>query len=171
MSIHTQLSHPDEGHGFAALDDLVDTGVFIDAMRKSPEKIVLLADPYLRNVKHLDVSSIMRDIRNIYDCPYIYLSSLVRDFIPKCDWAEWEITGYGKAEWGRLRPFASRFSIMPLPHRSDTVTLNVTSITFDATNGHELSSAEIEGQRQLRLALQVLRRYMLPIAKAASVIH
>jgi len=138
----------------------VDTDLFIADARKSPNKIVLLADPYLREVKHLDAASVMRDVKDIYDCPYIYLVNIVRDYIPKHDWAEWEITGEAKSDWGRLRPFGSRFSIMPLPHRSDIVTLNVTSITFDATNGAELSSAEIEGQRQLDLALQILRRYI-----------
>jgi FAD dependent oxidoreductase len=155
----------------------VDTDHFIADVRKSPQKIVLLADPYLRNVKHLDASRVMRDVNDIYDCPYIYLSNLVRDFIPGRDWAEWEISGEDKACWGRLKPFASRFSIMPLPHRRDVVTLNVTSITFDATNGAELSNAEIEGQRQLHLAFQVLRRYvpgfrdcfLLSVAPAVSI--
>lgn len=155
----------------------VDTDHFIADVRKSPQKIVLLADPYLRNVKHLDASRVMREVNDIYDCPYIYLSNLVRDFIPGRDWAEWEISGEDKGCWGRLKPFASRFSIMPLPHRRDVVTLNVTSITFDATNGAELSNAEIEGQRQLHLAFQVLRRYvpgfrdcfLLSVAPAVSI--
>jgi hypothetical protein len=138
----------------------VDTDRFIDDVRKSPQKIVLLADPYLRDVKRLDSASVMREVKDIYDCPYIYLSNLVRDFIPKRDWAEWDITGEAKGEWGRLKPFGSRFSIMPLPHRRDLVTLNVTSITFDATNGAQVSSAEVEGQQQLHLALQILRRYI-----------
>jgi hypothetical protein len=85
---------------------------------------------------------------------------VVRDYVPKGDWAEWEITADEKAGWGRLKPFASRFSIMPLPHRSDIVTLNVTSITFDATNAVELSAAEVEGQRQMHMAFEVLRRYI-----------
>jgi hypothetical protein len=155
----------------------VDTDLFIGDARKSPQKFVLLADPYLREVKHLDSARVMRDIRDIYDCPYIYLANVVRDYIPKSDWAEWDITGENKGDWGRLKPFGSRFSIMPLPHRRDIVTLNVTSITFDATNGAELSSAEIEGQRQLHLALQVLRRYipgfrhcfLLSVAPAISI--
>ena len=138
----------------------VDTDLFIADVRKSPNKIVLLADPYLRTVKQRDVASVMRDVKDIYDCPYIYLTNIVRDYIPKHDWKEWEITGEDKANWGRLAPFGSRFSIMPLPHRSDVVTLNVTSITFDATNGSELSSAEVEGQRQLDLAVQILSRYI-----------
>ena len=138
---------------------------------------MLLADPYLREVKHLDVASIMRDVKDIYDCPYIYLANVVRDYIPRSDWAEWGIVGEGKGEWGKLKPFGSRFSIMPLPHRRDIVTLNVTSITFDATNGAELSNAEVEGQRQLHFALQILRRYipgfrdcfLLSVAPAVSV--
>ena len=47
-----------------------------------------------------------------------------------------------------------------MPHRRDIVTLNATSITFDATNGVELSRAEVEGQRQLHIVLDVLRRYV-----------
>ena len=155
----------------------VDTDAFIADVRKSPHKIVLLADPYLREVKHLNPESVMREVKDIYDCPYIYLSNVVRDFIPKRDWAEWDITAEAKADWGQLKPFASRFSIMPLPHRRDIVTLNATSITFDATNGAERSSAEIEGQRQLQLALSVLRRcipgfrdcFLLSVAPAVSV--
>jgi hypothetical protein len=139
----------------------VDTDAFIDDARKAPKKIVLLADPYLREVKRLDPERVMREqIHDIYDCPYIYLSNLVRDYIPRGDWAEWEITGEDKNNWGRLKPFGSRFSIMPMPHRRDIVTLNVTSITFDATKSHELSRSEIEGQRQLRIAFEVLRRYI-----------
>jgi hypothetical protein len=138
----------------------VDTDLFIANARKAPQTIVLLADPYLRDVRQLDVSNVMRNVKDIYDCPYIYLTNLVRDFVPKRDWAEWEITGENRGDWGLLKPFGSRFSIMPLPHRRDIVTLNVTSITFDATNGAELSNAEVEGQRQLHLALEVLRRYI-----------
>lgn len=139
----------------------VDTDAFIDDARKTPQKIVLLADPYLRDVKHLDPERLMRElVHDIYDCPYIYLSNVVRDYIPKSDWSEWEITGEDKSNWGRLKPFGSRFSIMPMPHRRDIVTLNVTSITFDATKSHELSRSEIEGQRQLRIALEILRRYL-----------
>jgi hypothetical protein len=139
----------------------VDTQAFIDDVRASPHKIVLLADPYLRKVKGLDGTRVMREgVRDIYDCPYIYLSNLVRDYVPRCDWAEWEITGDEKAQWGRLKPFASRFSIMPVAQRADIVTLNATSITFDATRGDQLSRAEVEGQRQLQLAVEVLQRYV-----------
>ena len=155
----------------------VDTDLFIADARQSPQKLVLLADPYLRETKHLDVASVMREVKDIYDCPYIYLSNVVRDYIPRSDWAEWDITGEGKGEWGKLKPFGSRFSIMPLPHRRDIVTLNVTSITFDATNGAELSNAEVQGQRQLHVAMQILRRYipgfrdcfLLSVAPAVSV--
>ena len=49
---------------------------------------------------------------------------------------------------------------MPLPHRNDTFTLNVTSVTFDATDGAEASRAEVEGQRQLGIVWQLLRRYV-----------
>jgi hypothetical protein len=139
----------------------VDTDAFIADAKKSPQKFVLLADPYLRDVRKLEPESLMRDkVRDIYDCPYIYLANVVRDYVPKSDWAEWEITSEEKAGWGKLKPFASRFSIMPMPHRRDIVTLNVTSITFDATNAVELSAAEVEGQRQMHVAFEVLRRYI-----------
>ena len=139
----------------------VDTQAFIDDVRASPHRIVLLADPYLREVQGLDAQRVMRErVRDVYDCPYIYLSNLVRDYVPRSDWAEWEITGEDKPQWGRLKPFASRFSIMPVAQRNDIVTLNATSITFDATRGDQLSRAEVEGQRQLQSAVEVLRRYV-----------
>lgn len=139
----------------------VDTDVFISDARVAPHKFVLLADPYLREVRKLSPEKVMREqVRDIYDCPYIYLSNIVRDYIPRADWAEWDITGEDRSEWGRLKPFAARFSIMPLPHRRDVVTLNVTSITFDATDGAQRSRAEVEAQRQMHLVLDLLRRYV-----------
>lgn len=139
----------------------VDTDAFIADARGAPHKLVLLSDPYLREVKKLSPGQVMRErVRDIYDFPYIYLSNLVRDYVPRSDWAEWDITGEDKSAWGRLRSFAARFSIMPLPHRRDVVTLNVTSITFDATDGAQRSRAEMEGLRQMQVALDVLRRYV-----------
>ena len=138
----------------------VDTGAFIADARRTPRKIVLLSDPYLREVKKLTPEKVMREVRDIYDCPYVYLANIVRDYVPRAQWNEWEITSENKSGWGRLKPFAARFSIMPLPHRRDIVTLNATSITFDATDGAQRSRAEVEGQRQMRLALEVLRRYV-----------
>ena len=139
----------------------VDTDAFIADARAAPHKFVLLADPYLREVKKLAPEQVMRErVRDIYDCPYIYLANVVRDYVPRAAWAEWEITGEEKSAWGRLAPFGARFSIMPLPHRRDIVTLNVTSITFDATDGAQRSRAEVEGQRQMHVALEVLRRYV-----------
>ena len=138
----------------------VDTDAFIADARCSPQKIVLLSDPYLRDVKKFTPEQVMGRVQDIYDCPYIYLANLVRDYIPRDDWAEWGITSVDKAGWGALKPFAARFSIMPLPHRRDIVTLNATSITFDATNGAEASRAEVEGQRQMHVVLAVLRRYI-----------
>jgi hypothetical protein len=139
----------------------VDTARFIEDVRRTPGKITLLADPYLRNVAGLDPATLVRErVHTIHDCPYIYLASLVRDYVPRRDWARWGLTGEDKASWGRLKPFGSRFSIMPLPGRDDTVTLNVTSITFDATDSAQASRAEVEGQRQLHVAQEVLRRYV-----------
>ena len=139
----------------------VDTDAFIADARREPHKLMLLADPYLREVRGLDAGRVMREqVRDIYDCPYIYLANLVRDYVPREDWAEWEISGEERSAWGRLKVFGSRFSIIPLPLRRDIVTLNATSITFDATDGAALSRAEAEGQRQMHLALEVLRRYV-----------
>jgi 2-polyprenyl-6-methoxyphenol hydroxylase-like FAD-dependent oxidoreductase len=138
----------------------VDTDAFIADARREPHKIVLLADPYLREVKKLTPRQVMDRVRDIYDCPYIYLANVVRDYVPRSEWGRWEITGEDKAAWGRLKPFAARFSIMPLPHRRDVVTLNATSITFDATDGAQRSRAEAEGLRQMRLALEVLQRHV-----------
>jgi len=138
----------------------VDTDAFIADARAAPQKFVLLSDPFLRDVKKLTAAQVMSEVRDIYDCPYIYLANVVRDYVPRAGWPEWGITSEEKAGWGRLAPFAARFSIMPLPHRRDVVTLNVTSMTFDATDGAQRSRAEVEGQRQMRTALEVLRRYV-----------
>src|SRR5262245_54536763 len=48
----------------------VDTDTFIADARRSPQKFVLLADPYLREVKQLDARSVMEKVADIYDCPY-----------------------------------------------------------------------------------------------------
>ena len=145
----------------------VDTDAFIADARSAPHKVVLLADPYWREVAKLTPQQAMRErVRDIYDFPYIYLANIVRDYVPRADWAEWEITSDDKAGWGRLKPFAARFSIMPLPHRRDIVTLNATSITFDATDGAQRSRAEVEGQRQMHIACEVLRRYVPGFAQS-----
>ena len=138
----------------------VDTDAFIADAKHEPHKLMLLADPYLREVRGLDAASVMSKVRDIYDCPYIYLANLVRDYVPRQDWAQWDITGDERSAWGRLKVFGSRFSIIPVPQRRDIVTLNATSITFDATDGAARSHAESEGQRQMRLALEVLKRYV-----------
>lgn len=144
-----------------------DTDALIADARAAPHKFVLLADPYFREVKKLSPEQVMREqVRNIYDFPYIYLANVVRDYVPHTDWPEWGITGEDRVEWGRLKPFAARFSIMPLPHRRDIVTLNVTSITFDATDGAQHSRAEVEGHRQMHIALDVLRRYVPGFGKS-----
>ncbi|TAK82045.1 MAG: FAD-dependent oxidoreductase [Betaproteobacteria bacterium] len=145
----------------------VDTDALIADARGAPHKFVLLSDPYLRQVKKLSPGQVMRErVSDIYDFPYIYLSNLVRDYVPRSDWGEWGITGEDKSEWGRLKPFGARFSIMPLPHRRDVVTLNVTSLTFDATDGAQRSRAEMEGLRQMQLALEILRRYVPGFARS-----
>lgn len=144
----------------------VDTDAFIADARAHPHKFVLLSDPYLRDAKKLTPEQVMRErVRDIYDFPYIYLSNLVRDYVPRPDWAQWDIRGEDKADWGRLKPFGARFSVMPLPHRRDVVTINATSLTFDATDGAQRSRAEIEGHRQMCVALEVLRQYVPGFAR------
>src|SRR6185436_8654660 len=90
----------------------VDTDAFIADARRSPQKFVLLADPYLRESRKLTPEGAMREqVRDIYDCPYIYLANIVRDYVPRSDWEKWGITSEDKAGWGELKPFAARFSI------------------------------------------------------------
>jgi hypothetical protein len=145
----------------------VDTDRFMDHIRANPRKMVLVADPYQRAVRGLGPENVMGPhVRSIFDAPYIYLTNLVQDFIPRPDWSDWDITAVEKEAWGRLRPFASRFSIMPLPFRKDVVTINATNIAFDATNAKQRSHAEIEGQRQARLAMALMRRYIPGFAEA-----
>lgn len=138
----------------------VDSDAFIADVKRHPERIVLLADPYLREVRSQRVETISARFASIYDTLYIYLSNLVRDYISRADWAHWQISGTDKAQWGRLKPFGARFSIMPHGARKDIVTINATSITFDATDAAALSRAQVEGMRQVHLAMEILRRYV-----------
>ena len=76
----------------------VDTDAFIADARRSPQKFVLLADPYLRETRGLTPEQVMSErVSDIYDCPYIYLANIVRDYVPRADWSEWDITSVEKA--------------------------------------------------------------------------
>lgn len=138
----------------------VDTDAFVADFRRTPAHISLVADAWLREARGITPEKAVQGVGSIYDCPYIYLANLVRDFIPKGDWGEWEITAVEKPGWGRLRFLGSRFSIMPLPSRKDLVTINASSITFDATDAIARSRAEVEGHKQVRTIMEVLRRYV-----------
>ena len=79
----------------------VDAEMFMADIQRTPEKITLLADPYLRNVQRLRSDRVLRGSRyGVHDCPYIYLDNFVRDYVPRREWAEWEITGEDKASGG-----------------------------------------------------------------------
>lgn len=139
----------------------VECDRFLADIHEHPGHMTMLADPYLREVKGLTPRIVMDEhVKTIHDMPYIYLANVVRDYIPEKDWPEWGITSDEKSGWGRIRPFASRLSIMAAPRRDDLVTINATSMTFDATNGTDLSRAEIQGQRQVQTLITLLRRYI-----------
>ena len=139
----------------------VESDLFIADVKANPAHITMLADPYLVNERGLTPESVMeKDFNSILDTPYIYIANLVRDFVPQSDWPEWEIRSAEKQDWGKLRPFGSRIGIMSLPSRTDLVTINATSITFDATDAAQIALAEVEGQRQIHQLMAVLRRYV-----------
>tara|TARA_A100001037_G_scaffold113538_2_gene103429 strand:- start:3082 stop:4521 length:1440 start_codon:yes stop_codon:yes gene_type:complete len=139
----------------------VDTDAFIDDIRRTPQKMILLEDPYFKTIPGLTPEKIMAEqVQTIYDAPYLYLANIVRDYIPESDWLEWEITGTDKPEWGRLRFLGSRVQVTPSPVRKDVLYVNATAITFDATDGSAWSQAELEGQRQIRLIIGIFRRYL-----------
>ena len=145
----------------------VDCDRFLSDIYEHLSRMTMLADPYLREVKGLTPRIVMDEhVRTIHDMPYIYIANVVRDYIPQGDWPEWGITSDEKAGWGRIRPFGSRLSIMAAPRRDDLVTINATSMTFDATNGTDLSLAEIQGQRQVQMLVTLLRRYIPGFANA-----
>lgn len=139
----------------------VDTDTFIDDIRRTPQKMILLEDPYFKSIPGLTPEKIMAErVQTIYDAPYLYLSNIVRDYIPEKDWPEWDITGTEKTDWGRLRFLGSRVQVTPSPVRKDVLYVNATAITFDATDGYAWSQAELEGQRQIRLIIGIFRRYL-----------
>lgn len=103
---------------------------------------------------------IMAPVATIYDLPFIYLSNIVRDYIPEADWSKWNITGTDKKEWGDLMPFGSRVHLSPAASSPDIIFMNTTNVHFDSTNPMELSRGEMEGQRQVKLMHALLRAYV-----------
>lgn len=139
----------------------VDHKALVQDLRNNPHKVILLEDPYLRDERGLTAEGVMRDqVRSIYDLPYIYLTNLVRDYISKSEWARWDITGTEKHQWGALKPFGSRVHLSASPASPDLLYVNTTNVHFDALNPDEVSRAEFEAQRQVKLSLDVLRRYV-----------
>ena len=139
----------------------VQSDHFIADIKANPAHITMIADPYLRNERGITPETVIeKDFNSILNTPYIYIANLVRDFIPESDWPEWEINSSEKQGWGKLSPFGSRIGIMTLPSRTDLVTINATSITFDATDAAQIALAEVEGQRQIHMLMAVLRRYV-----------
>lgn len=139
----------------------IDSARFVNDLKRHPDKMILLEDPYLREEKALNPRDILaNEVESIFDLPWVYLTNLVRDYIPKKDWPEWGVTGIEKAEWGKLKPFGSRVHFSPSPLRSDIIFVNTTNFHIDAVDGAQRSRAEIEGQRQVRTMLEILRRYI-----------
>lgn len=148
----------------------VDDDAFIADLKAHPERVVLLEDEYLTKTSGLSPQDVMdRQVHSIHDLPYIYLTNIVRDYIPKSDWAEWEITSTDKSGWGRLKPFGSRVHLSASPVSRDVVYVNTTNVHFDATNPAEISAAEVEAQRQVKLSLQILKRYVPGFSKATLI--
>lgn len=145
----------------------VDHEAFVIDLKRNPHKVILLEDPYLVEVKELTPEYVMANhVRTVYDLPYIYLSNLVRDYIPRSDWPKWGITGTDKQDWGSLKPFGSRVHFSASAVSPEIIYVNTTNVHFDATDPSELSRAEIEGQRQVKLSLDILRRYIPGFANA-----
>lgn len=138
----------------------VDYEAFVADLKRNPHKIILFEDPYLLQVTELTAAKVMDRVRSIYDLPFIYLTNIVQDYIPKADWALWGITGINKQDWGMLKPFGSRVHLSPSVASPSIIFLNTTNVHFDATNPSELSNAEMEGQKQVKLMLEILRRYV-----------
>jgi hypothetical protein len=138
----------------------VDHESLVADFKRSPERLILHEDEFLTRTKGLTPAEIMASVRSVYDLPFIYLTNIVRDYIPKVDWKKWNITGTEKCQWGDLKPFGSRVHLSPAAASPDIMFLNTTNVHFDPTNPMELSRAEMEGQRQVKLMHQLLRTYV-----------
>jgi hypothetical protein len=124
--------------------------------------VILLEDPFLLQGGKVTPEAVMAEkVKVVYDLPYIYLTNLVRDYIPRSEWAKWGITGIEKQHWGKLAPFGSRVHMTASPLAPDVIYVNTTNIRhFDALDASALSQAEIEAQKQVSLSLEVLQRYV-----------
>lgn len=138
----------------------VDHQAFVDDLRAHPHKMILLEDEFLKARGRSAAEVMAEQVRTVYDLPYIYLSNLVRDYVPRADWAEWDITSEDKSGWGRLKPFGSRVHLSASAASPSILYVNTTNVHFDATDAAQLSEAEVEAQRQVKLSMDVLRRYV-----------
>jgi len=140
----------------------VDHENLVADFRNYPERVIMLEDPFLRREGQPTIEQVVADkVKVVYDLPYIYLTNLVRDYIPKADWSRWGITGVEKENWGQLKPFGSRVHMTASPLSPETLYINTTNVThFDALDAAALSRAEMEAQRQVALSLDILQRYV-----------
>jgi hypothetical protein len=140
----------------------VDHESLIADFRQHPERVILLEDPFLRREGKPSIEQVMAErVKVVYDLPYIYLSNMVRDYVPRSDWAKWGITGIEKQNWGQLSPFGSRVHMSASPLSPEVLYINTTNVRhFDALDAAAVSKAEMEAQRQVRLSMEVLQRYV-----------
>ncbi|MGH7716888.1 MAG: FAD-dependent oxidoreductase, partial [Vulcanimicrobiaceae bacterium] len=139
----------------------VDHEQLVADLKRHPHRVILLEDPFLAREYGTTPDKIMASkVKTIYDLPYIYLSNIVRDYIPEKDWSLWGITGIEKSQWGKLNPFGSRVHLSASPLSPEIVYVNTTNMHFDATDPVAISHAESEGQRQVHLSLEMLKRYV-----------
>ncbi len=135
----------------------VDHAALVADFKQHPHRLILHEDDYLKREKGQTPEQIMAAVNSIYDLPFIYLSNIVRDYIPHSDWKKWNITGTDKQDWGDLAPFGSRVHLSPSAASPDIIFMNTTNVHFDSTNPMELSRGEMEGQRQVKLMHTLLR--------------
>jgi hypothetical protein len=134
---------------------------FIYDLRRNPQSVILLEDPYLKEAKGLSEKEILESqVKSIYDLPYIYLANLVRDYIPRRDWTEWGIRGTEREKWGELAPFGSRVHLTPSAARPDVFYVNTTNVHLDPFKEADVTRGEVDAQRQIFLMLEVLRKYV-----------
>ncbi len=62
----------------------VDHEALASDFREHPERVILLEDPFLRQGGKVTPEAVMAErVKVVYDLPYIYLTNMVRDYIPK----------------------------------------------------------------------------------------
>lgn len=148
----------------------VDHEQLVADFKRHPHKVILLEDPFLAREYGSTPEKIMSNqVKTIYDLPYIYLSNIVRDYIPEKDWPTWGITGIEKSQWGKLNPFGARVHLSASPLSPEIVYVNTTNMHVDATDPAAMSRAESEGQKQIHLSLEMLKRYVPGFRDAALI--